>query len=124
MSDRTFLQHDGTPIKNPQERATMQVIESRLDGMAVDLSEIKTELRTVAAGMERVIRLEEGRRQHEDALSRAFERIGDHEKRIIAVETEMPMMKMVRGWVITGVIGVVGILGVSVITMVMAVGAK
>lgn len=102
----------------------MQVIESRLDGMAVDLSEIKTELRTVAAGMERVIRLEEGRRQHEDALGRAFNRIEDHEKRIIAVETEMPMMKMVRGWVITGVLGVVGILGVSVITMVMAVGAK
>lgn len=120
MTDRTYLQHNGKEITNPQERAAMQVIEARLDGIAADLSEMKAELRTVASGMERVIRLEEGRTQHAEALGRAFGILNEHEKRIIAIENEMPMTKMVRGWVIAGVIGIVSLLGLQVIGLSMA----
>lgn len=97
----------------------MQVLEARLDGIAADVSEIKVELRTVASGMERVIRLEEGRNQHAEALSRAFEKIHDHEKRLIQVENDLPLTRLVRGWVVAGVVGVAAVVGMQVIGMAM-----
>lgn len=39
--------------------------------------------------------------------------------KIASIETEMPTLKMVRGWVIAGVTGILGILGVALLHLVM-----
>jgi hypothetical protein len=95
----------------------MQVIENRLGDIAADVSEMKGELRAVAAGMERVTRLEEGRSHHEQALGRAFEKLDLHDRRLGILESEQPMTKMVRGWVIAAVVSLVALLGMQVVSM-------
>jgi hypothetical protein len=41
------------------------------------------------------------------------------ERRIGAVEVELPTLKLVRNWVIGGVVGSVGLLGTAVVTLVL-----
>lgn len=117
MDKRVFHQASGKEVLDPAERAGMQVIENRLSDIAADVSEMKGELRLVAAGMERVTRLEEGRSHHEQALGRAFEKLELHDRRIGVLESEQPMTKMVRGWVIAAVVSLVALLGMQVVSM-------
>lgn len=117
MGDRVFRQHDGEPMRDPQDIAAMQILEARLETMAKDLTEMKDDIKSITSGMERVIRLEEGRVQHEQSLARAFTTINNHDARLLTIENEMPMMKMIRGWVIAGVIGVVCMFGMQLFSM-------
>lgn len=65
--------------------------------------------------------LEEGRVKKSDcdkchALQGILNR--EHSERIDDIETEMPTLKMVRGWVITGAMGVLGIFGLGLVNLV------
>lgn len=44
--------------------------------------------------------------------------VGDHETRVRNIEKEIPVLKLVKGWIITGVVGVFGILVTVVTTLV------
>jgi hypothetical protein len=54
-----------------------------------------------------------------DSLDRAFLELKDQEERLRIVEADMPVIKMVKGWVVSGVIGIIAILGISIIELVL-----
>lgn len=94
------------------------VLAERIDRIGADVADIKTELKRIAEGMERIARLEERHATHGDALSRAFVRIEGVENRVITLEVEAPITRMVRSWVISGVVGVCGLLGTQLFAVI------
>jgi hypothetical protein len=81
------------------------------------LSMIEKTLQAISDNLVQLAALEQKHIETREALSRAFEHIDEHEERIRGMETEMPMLKMVKGWVITGVIGIIGLLGTTVFSL-------
>lgn len=81
-------------------------LEKVVEKVTVAVESIDTSLQTLA-------RLEERHSETRNGLARAFAEISDHETRLRNIEAEMPTMKMVRGWVITGVVGILSLAGVA-----------
>lgn len=94
------------------------VLAERIERIGDDVAAIKAEMQRIAAGMERIARLEERHATHNDALTRAFTRVEQIEQRLVKLEVEVPITRMVRGWVISGVIGVVGLLGTQLVAVI------
>ncbi len=78
------------------------------------LGMIEKTLQAISDNLVQLATLEQKHIETREALGRAFEHIDDHDERLRTIETEMPMLKLVKGWVITGVIGIVGLLGTSI----------
>jgi len=89
------------------------LMQQQMDRLVVDVSEIKSTLKELSSSMERVARLEERHTNNSDAISRAFAKLEDHDSRMMRLETEAPLTRMVRRWVIAGVIGVAGVVGIQ-----------
>lgn len=88
-----------------------EILASQIKNLCEDVAEIKKDMQRVVANQERITRLEVQYNHNVEAMTRAFEEINSHAVRITALEVEAPITRMVRNWVITGVIGVVGLLG-------------
>jgi hypothetical protein len=51
-----------------------------------------------------------------DQLEKTFE---EFERRVLAIEVELPTMKLIRNWVIAGAFGVLSLVGVAVVALVL-----
>lgn len=78
------------------------------------LSMIEQTLHAISDNLTKLAALEQKHIETRDALGRAFIAIDGHDERIRGMENEMPTLKLVRGWVISGCIGILGLLAVSV----------
>ena len=85
------------------------------------LEMIEQTLKAVNENLERLAALEAKHIETREAVGRSFDeidrtnkRIDNQDERLREVELEMPTLKLIRGWVITGVLGVIGLLGVAV----------
>lgn len=95
-----------------------QVLEFRVATLEGAVMEIKTAVRSIDTSLQTLARLEAHHSETRDALSRAFADIGDHENRLRDIEAEMPTMRMIRNWVVAGVLGVVSMTGAALIGLV------
>jgi predicted nuclease with TOPRIM domain len=86
-------------------------IGEKLEHIEETLVEIKDSLKALNSLMERLTRLEEKHDGHVAAIARSFERIEALENGVRELELQEPVTKMVRTWVISGVIGVTGLIG-------------
>lgn len=96
------------PLANAQPDA---LIDYRLNMMEKSLASISDSLRQLAS-------LEQKHAETREAITRAFNQLDSHNIRIREVELELPTLKMVRGWIIAGVLGVFGMLGIQLFKMV------
>lgn len=78
------------------------------------LEMIENALRSISETLAKLATLEQKHIETREAIERAFDAIADKDKRLRDIETEMPMLKMVKGWVITGVIGIIGLLATAI----------
>ncbi len=78
------------------------------------LGMIEKTLEAIRDNLTQLAQLEQKHIETREALGRAFEQINSHDERIRGVEQEMPTLKMIRGWVISGVLGIIGLLAVTV----------
>lgn len=83
-----------------------QLTQYRLATIEETLASINETLRQLTA-------LEQKHLETRQALERAFATVAEQEKRLRKIEIELPTLKMIRGWVISGVIGCAGLLGVT-----------
>lgn len=81
--------------------------EYRLASIEETLASINETLRTLTS-------LEAKHMETRSALERAFTEIGRHEDRLRAIELELPTLKLIRGWVIAGVLSCASMLGVTI----------
>lgn len=61
-----------------------------------------------------MIALEQRHMDTREALDRAFKSIKDTDARVRTIETEMPTLRLVRGWVIAGMLAVIAASGAVV----------
>lgn len=81
------------------------------------LSMIEQSLHAISDTLTKLAQLEQKHIETREAIGRAFDSIDGHDLRIRGMEAEMPTLKLVRGWVISGCIGIIGLLAVSVLKL-------
>lgn len=82
---------------DPLVNYRLEMIEKTMSSMSENLLKLTT--------------LEQKYQSGQEAIFRAFASIERHDTRLCAIESELPTLKLARGWVIGGVIGVVGMNG-------------
>lgn len=95
------------------------VMEYRISSLEGSVNEIKSAVKSIDASLQVLSRLEQRHAETRDGLERAFSELSDHETRVRLIETEIPTTKLIRGWVIAGVIGGVGMMGIAMLKLVL-----
>lgn len=75
------------------------------------LTMIEKTLQAISENLTKLASLEQKHIETREAIERAFNALEKHDTRIKSIETEMPTLQLVRGWVITGVVGILGLVG-------------
>lgn len=75
------------------------MVSHRLDALEDDVSEVKTAIKSIADSLRTLAALEAHHAETRDGLGRAFTAIDDHEKRLRAIEQNLPVLKLTSGWV-------------------------
>lgn len=83
------------------------------------LTAIENSVSAIAGNMSQLILLEQKHLETREALARAFKHIDAHDVRLVAIEVELPTLKLARGWVIAGTIGTLAMVGIFVIKLAM-----
>jgi len=96
-----------------EENGTLGRLSEKMDGIASDVQELKSQISSLSSSLERLARIEERHNNHSAALERAFNNIKEMDDRVKSIEVQEPITKLVRGWVIGGVIGVVSMVAIS-----------
>ena len=102
------------------------VLEFRISVLEGAVGEIKTAVKSIDTSLKTLTTLEVHHSQTRDAVGRAFseiERLGggvikDHEDRLRGIEADLPTMRLVRNWVIAGVLSCTTMVGVALVGMV------
>lgn len=92
---------------NSNCRPSGELTEYRLASIEETLASINETLRTLTS-------LEAKHVETRSALERSFSELGRHDERLRAIELELPTLKLIRGWVIAGVLSCVSMLGITV----------
>lgn len=77
------------------------------------LGMIEQTLKGISETLERLAALEQKHLETREAVGRAFDSLETHDARIRAIESEMPTLKLARGWLLSGMVGIIGLLGVT-----------
>ena len=90
------------------------LLEYRVTNLEAVVVDVRNSVRSIDASLKSLTRLEDNHAQTRETMSRVFEALEDHNKRIRTIENELPILKLIRNWVISGVIGAVSLAAVSV----------
>lgn len=93
------------------------VLEYRVASLEGAVVEIKSAVKSIDSSLQTLAKLEVHHTETRDGMARAFSELTDHETRVRAIEAEMPTMKMIRNWVVAGVVGVVSMMGAALVTL-------
>lgn len=77
------------------------------------LGMVEKTLEVVGQNLERLATIEQRHVETRDGLARVVELNAKLDDRVRSIELELPTLKLIRGWVIAGVIGCAGLLGVT-----------
>lgn len=94
------------------------VLDVRVSNLERVVDRVSVAVESIDESLKTLTRLDVKHEETNKAVDRAFADISDHETRIRVVETEMPTMKLIRGWVIAGVVSLVGLVGLAIAAMV------
>lgn len=100
----TFPDQSGIPLESHCTDALTQY----------RLNMIESTLKTVSENLVTLAQLEQKHLETKESLARAFNSMSDLNHRMREVESEMPTLKLIRGWVIAGVVGILSLLGITV----------
>ena len=99
-----------------------KVLEFRVTSLEKVVSEVSSAVKSIDSSLKTLTSLEIHHNQTRDAVGRAFTNIEDHETRLRGIEADLPTMRLVRNWVIAGVIGCVSMVGAAAAGMVIVSG--
>lgn len=99
-----------------------KVLEFRVSSLEKVVGEVSSAVKSIDASLKTLTSLEIHHNQTRESVGRAFADIEDHETRLRKVEDDMPTMRLVRNWVIAGVIGCTSMVGVAMAGLVIVSG--
>lgn len=88
--------------------------QSNQDLTAYRLEMIENTLEALAENIRQLTTLEQKHLETRESLNRSFKAIEAIEKRTRDIELELPTLKLVRGWIIAGVLGIMSMLGITI----------
>jgi L-alanine-DL-glutamate epimerase-like enolase superfamily enzyme len=77
------------------------------------LEMIEQTLKAISDNLSQLATLEHKHIETREALDRAFSSVEKIDGRVKHIEIEMPTLKLVRGWVISGAVGIIGLLAIT-----------
>lgn len=95
-----------------------EVLGARVTNLERVVERVSTAVESIDESLKTLTRLDVKHDETRDGLGRAFVAIEDHEKRMRAIESEIPTMKLGRGWVFTGITGLIAILGMVIVRLI------
>lgn len=106
------------------------VMEYRVRQLESNVTEIRQAVQSIAESLKTLTELEAHHAETRDGLQRAFEAIKaskdeqketnkDFEMRFRAIEEQMPTLKLIRSWVVGGVLGTISIVGTAAAALVL-----
>lgn len=95
-----------------------RVIAYRLNLLENAVLETTRALTGINVSLQTLATLEVRHTETRDALTRAFNKLDDHEKRIASVELKMPVLSLTSQWVRAGVLGLFALVAIAVIKLV------
>lgn len=98
------------------------VTDLRIENLEEAVGEIKQAVRSIDTSLQTLARLEVHHAETRDSITRAFAEINDHETRMRVLEEDAPTMRMIRTWVLAGVVGVVAMVGTAIVGLVIVTG--
>jgi len=81
---------------------------------------IEQTLVNISESLHQLAQLEQKHLETRESLNRAFEMIAKQEERVRVIEIELPTLKMIRGWVIAGVVSCASLLGITAFKLIIA----
>jgi len=90
------------------------VTDFRLATLESSVAEIRAAVQGIDGSLQKLTSLEERHIAAQEGMRMIAEQGRDHEQRLRVVEFDMPTLRLVRKWVISGVVGCLGLAGVSV----------
>jgi len=108
-----------------KDDSTVQVIAERIDNLHSHISDLrdsmKESMKEMATAVNKLVKIEEGQVHMMQAHIRLTElqdkqvqRCDELEKRLDALEADVPMNRQIRNWVISAVTGIVALVGMGV----------
>jgi len=98
--------------------AESDVMEYRLSALESSVGEIRSAVKSIDASLQILSRLEQRHAETRDGLERAFSELADHETRVRVIEAEQPTTKLIKGWVIGGIVGGLSMMGIALVKLV------
>lgn len=78
------------------------------------LNRIEDTLERVSETLGKLAVLEQRHIETREAIERSFSEIKALNERMRAVELDMPMLRQIKNWIVSGVVAVVGVVGMAV----------
>jgi len=95
------------------------VLNVRVTNLEKVVERVSDAVKSIAESLQMLTRLDVQHDESRSGLGRAFVAIEDHEKRMRSMESEMPTLKLVRGWAIGGMATFAGAFGLAIIALVL-----
>lgn len=111
----------GEGNKNMDEKAehvTLEVLAYRVALTEKAIGEIRDASKAIEASLKTLTALEQHHSATREKLLDLATQNASLDARLRVIETEMPGLKMIKGWVITGTIGILGLVGAAVLKLV------
>lgn len=100
--------------------------ETKIALLERDVGELKSAIESIreateeiSRAMQSLVALEIRHAETKEALARAFAEIAEQKREMNDVKDELPTLRLVRTWVIGGVVGTVSLVGVAAAAMVL-----
>jgi len=91
-----------------------EVLGIRVTSLERVVKEVADSVKSIDQSLKTLARLEVKHEETRSSVIRAFQEINDHETRLRDIEAEMPTVKLVRNWIIAGVVGMLGLAGLAI----------
>ncbi len=94
------------------------VLNVRVTNLERVVERVSTAVESIDESLKTLTRLDVKHDETRDGLGRAFISIEDHEKRMRAIEAEIPTMKLGRGWFFAGITGFIAFIGAVILRLI------
>lgn len=95
------------------------VLNVRVTNLERVVERVSTAVESIDESLKTLTRLDVKHDETRDGLGRAFVAIKDHEQRIRVIESEMPTMKLGRGWLFAGMTGTIALLAAIIVRLIL-----
>jgi len=88
-------------------------MEHRVTNLEASVERIDRAVERISDSIEKISNALSHQRANADSLARSWRAVEDHEQRLRSVETDMPTLRLIRNWVVAGVLGTLTLTGLA-----------